>query len=150
MATTVEECLAIVDSERRSGKVYMMMETVVYSREYLFVKELYDKGELGRVQVLRGSHQQDMEGWPGYWPGLPPMWYATHCVGPVCGIANLTAEYVSCFGSGNVRQDIREKSGNRFAVESCHIKIADSDVAAQQRQKDDCLNHSLRPSPSSD
>ena len=29
----------------------MMMETVVYSREYLFVKELYDKGELGRHPV---------------------------------------------------------------------------------------------------
>ena len=27
----------------KSGKVYMMMETVVYSREYLFVKELYDR-----------------------------------------------------------------------------------------------------------
>jgi hypothetical protein len=25
----------------------MMMETVVYSREYLFAKELYDRGELG-------------------------------------------------------------------------------------------------------
>ena len=60
----------------------MMMETVVYSREYLFVKELYDKGELGRIQFLRGSHQQDMDGWPDYWPGLPPMHYATHCVSP--------------------------------------------------------------------
>ena len=43
---------------------------------------------------------------------------------------NKPAEYVSCFGSGTVRDDIREKSGNAFAVESCHIKIADSDVAA--------------------
>ena len=43
---------------------------------------------------------------------------------------NGLAEYVSCFGSGTVRDDIREKSGNAFAVESCHIKIADSDVAA--------------------
>ena len=65
MATTVEECKALVEAQRKSGKVYMMMETVVYSREYLFAKELYDKGELGRIQFLRGSHQQDMEGWPG-------------------------------------------------------------------------------------
>ena len=41
-------------SSTQSGKIYMMMETVVYSREYLFVKELYDKGELGRIQFLRG------------------------------------------------------------------------------------------------
>ena len=82
MATTIDECRQIVEAQRKSGKVYMMMETVVYSREYLFVKELYDKGELGRIQFLRGSHQQDMDGWPGYWAGLPPMHYATHCVSP--------------------------------------------------------------------
>src|SRR5207248_68538 len=76
-ATTLDECRQLVEAQRQSGKVYMMMETVVYSREYLFVKELYDKGELGRIQFLRGSHQQDMEGWPGYWEGFPPMHYAT-------------------------------------------------------------------------
>src|SRR5262249_33613099 len=64
MAPTIDECRAIVEAQRASGKVYMMMETVVYSREYLFVKELHDKGELGRIQFLRGSHQQDMDGWP--------------------------------------------------------------------------------------
>ena len=40
------------------------------------------------------------------------------------------ADYVSCFGSGTVREDIQKKSGNKFAVESCHIKIKDSDVSA--------------------
>ena len=50
MATTIEECKQLVEAQRASGKVYMMMETVVYSREYLFAKELYDRGELGRIQ----------------------------------------------------------------------------------------------------
>src|SRR5262249_15333852 len=72
MGTTVDECRQIVEAQRKSGKVYMMMETVVYSREYLFVKHLYDSGEMGRIQFLRGSHQQEMAGWPGYWEGLPP------------------------------------------------------------------------------
>src|SRR5437879_4064896 len=43
-ATTIDECRQIVEAQRQSGKVYMMMETVVYSREYLFVNEQYDKG----------------------------------------------------------------------------------------------------------
>src|SRR3954453_21343724 len=42
MGTTVEECRAVVEAQRASGKVYMMMETGSYSREYLFVKELYE------------------------------------------------------------------------------------------------------------
>src|SRR5207253_2839706 len=109
MATTAEECKQLVEAQRQSGKVYMMMETVVYSREYLFVKELYDKGELGRLQFLRGSHQQDMDGWPNYWPGLPPMWYATHCVSPCLAILSKPgepahAERVVCHGSGRLRE----------------------------------------------
>src|SRR6266516_2440033 len=83
MATSIADCKKIVDLARRTGRKYMMMETVVYAREYLFMKELLDKGELGKLQFVQASHQQDMDGWPNYWPGLPPMWYATHCVGPV-------------------------------------------------------------------
>ena len=70
MATTIEECEQIVNLVRETGRKYMMAETVVYAREFLFVKELYEKGDLGKVQFLQASHQQDMDGWPDYWPGL--------------------------------------------------------------------------------
>ncbi|MVM29178.1 gfo/Idh/MocA family oxidoreductase [Spirosoma sp. HMF4905] len=130
MATTVEDCIEIVRVTMETGKKYMMMETVVYSREFLFVKELYEKGELGKVQFLKASHQQDMDGWPDYWPGLPPMHYATHCVGPVAGLLKLEAEYVSCFGSGTIREELAKIHNSPFAVESAHIKFKDSDLAA--------------------
>ena len=131
MATSVEDCKAIVDLVRETGLKYMMMETVVYAREFLFMKELYDKGELGKLQFLKASHQQDMDGWPGYWPGLPPMHYATHCVGPVLGLGRHQAEYVSCFPSGTIREEMHECYGSPYAVETCHIKFKDSDLAAQ-------------------
>ena len=86
MATTIDDCRKIVELSRETGLKYMMMETVVYAREFLFVRDLYRRGELGKIQFLQASHQQDMDGWPGYWPGLPPMHYATHCVGPVLGL----------------------------------------------------------------
>ncbi|GAB3643566.1 Gfo/Idh/MocA family protein [Spirosoma arcticum] len=130
MATSVADCHAIVDACRESGKKYMMMETVVYSREFLFVKELYEKGELGKVQFLKASHQQDMDGWPDYWPGLPPMHYATHCVGPVAGLLKLEADYVSCFGSGTIREELAKIHNSPFAVESAHIKFKNSDLSA--------------------
>ena len=130
MATTVEECLEIVKTCQETGKKYMMMETVVYAREFLFVKEMYEKGELGKVQFLKASHQQDMDGWPDYWPGLPPMHYATHCVGPVAGLLKLNAEYVSCFGSGTIREELAQIHNSPFAVESAHIKFKDSDLSA--------------------
>ncbi len=130
MATTIDECKQIVDLVRETGLKYMMAETVVYSREFLFIKELYQRGELGKIQYMQASHPQDMEGWPDYWEAMIPMHYATHVVSPVLGLVDGSAEYVSCFGSGTVDERIASKSGNSFAVESCHIKIQDSDVAA--------------------
>ena len=131
MATSVEECRQIVQAVKETGLTYMMMETVVYSREFLFVKEMYEKGELGKLQFLRASHQQEMAGWPGYWEGLPPMHYATHCVGPVVALAKADAEYVSCFGSGRIDENLISKYGSPFAIETCHIKFKNSDLAAE-------------------
>ncbi|MFH5806287.1 Gfo/Idh/MocA family protein [Alienimonas sp. DA493] len=130
MATTIEDCRKIVEKVKETGLKYMMAETVVYSREYLFVKDLYERGELGEVQYLAASHPQDMNGWPSYWERMIPMHYATHVVSPCLGLLDSPAESVSCFGSGRVRDDIREKSGNKFAVETCHIKFKDRDLTA--------------------
>lgn len=130
MATTVDECRQIVDLVKETGLTYMMMETVVYAREFLFMKELYENGELGKIQFLKASHQQDMDGWPNYWPGLPPMHYATHCVGPVLALTNGEAEYVSCFGSGSIREELQVHYNSPFAVESTHIKFKNSDLSA--------------------
>ena len=131
MATSVEDCEAIVKLSAESGMKYMMMETVVYAREFLFMKELYDQGDLGKLQFLKASHQQDMDGWPGYWPGLPPMHYATHCVGPVLGLGRHEAEYVSCFPSGTIREEMHSYYNSPFAVETTHLKFRNSDLSAQ-------------------
>ncbi len=130
MATTIEECRQIVEKVKETGLKYMMAETVVYSREFLFIKDMYEKGELGEIQHLAASHPQDMDGWPSYWEAMIPMHYATHVVSPCLGLMNSLAESVSCFGSGRVRDEIAKKSGSPFAVESCHIKLKNSDVAA--------------------
>ncbi|HZL91379.1 MAG TPA: Gfo/Idh/MocA family oxidoreductase [Pirellulaceae bacterium] len=130
MATTIKECQKICDLVKKTKRKYMMAETVVYSREFLFIKELYQQGELGEIQHLAASHPQDMDGWPDYWQKMIPMHYATHVVSPCLGLLDARAEYVSCFGSGTVRKDIAKQSKNKFAVESCHIKLKNSDVTA--------------------
>ncbi len=131
MATSVEDCRQIVELVQKTGLKYMMAETVVYSREFLFVRELYEKGELGKIQFIQGSHQQDMDGWPEYWPGLPPMHYATHCVSPCLALTRAEAEYVSCFGSGTIREELIPKYNSPFAVETAHFKFRNSDISAR-------------------
>jgi predicted dehydrogenase len=58
MATTIKECDKICQLVADTGLKYMMAETVVYSREFLFIKEMYKKGELGKIQYLAASHPQ--------------------------------------------------------------------------------------------
>ena len=133
MATTTDECVKIVEARRRSDKVYMMMETAIFTREYLYVRELVEKGRLGRIQFLRGSHQQNMglPGWPSYWYGMPPMHYATHAVSPLLAISGTTAESVVCFGSGRIDEEYIKHYGSPFAVETTLVKMRDSDLACE-------------------
>ena len=131
MATSVEACAAIVRAQRAAGRNYMMMETTTYSREFVFVKRLLESGDLGRIQFLRAAHQQEMAGWPGYWEGLPPMHYATHCVGPMLALAGCLAERVSCIGSGRIADALAIRHGSPFAVESAHIRLAGSDIGCE-------------------
>ena len=131
MATTVKDCQKIVELVKKTGLKYMMAETVVYAREYLYMRELYTQGVLGKIQFIQASHQQDMDGWPNYWPGLPPMHYATHCVGPCMAMVRGEAEHVSCFGSGTIRKELIKCYDSPFAVETTHIKYANSDLSAR-------------------
>lgn len=131
MATSVEDCKRIVETQARTGLTYMMMETVVYSREFLHIKELYESGELGKIQFIRSSHQQDMTGWPAYWDGMPPMYNATHAISPTLALCNNEAEYVECLGSGTVFNDMKNQYGCPYAIESAHIKFKDSDLGAE-------------------
>ena len=122
----------VLETSFGGGEANVAVSLAQFGLESAFVTAL-PANALGDacVQFLRGSHQQDMDGWPNYWPGLPPMWYATHCVGPVCALTNATAEYVSCFGSGTIRKELVAKYNSPFAVETTHIKFKDSDLSAR-------------------
>jgi predicted dehydrogenase len=130
-ATSVADCRKLVAAQKRARRNYMMMETMVYTREFLYVKELYRKGVLGRIQFLRGSHQQDMSGWPSYWEGLPPMHYGTHCISPCLCLMGKTAESVVCVGSGRIDPKLARKHGSPFAVETAVIKLKNSNLACE-------------------
>ena len=131
MATSIEDLEAIVAAQRRSGKNYMMMETAVYCREFLFARELVADGVIGRIQFLRGAHYQDIEGWPWYWKGLPPFWYGTHAISPLLSLAGTRAEKVHCFGTGTMREELVKQWGNPYPMETAIFKLQGTDVAAE-------------------
>jgi len=111
----------------------MMMETAVYTREFLFVKEMMDKGELGKIQFLRGSHQQNMSlpGWPDYWYGFPPCTTPRTPSALSCLSSEGEVESVVCFGSGTIREEYSKKYGSPFAIETALMKLRSSDLSCE-------------------
>jgi predicted dehydrogenase len=126
--TTLDGLRRLVAAHRETGLSYMMMETAVFSREFLFVRDLHERGALGRIQFLRGAHYQDMEGWPAYWAGLPPMHYATHALGPLLHLTGARAASVTCSGSGRMRPEQHAQYSNPFPIETATFRLEGSDL----------------------
>ncbi len=123
MATTLEDLQRITDAVRKSGKRYMMMETTLYTYQFFYVRQMLQSGELGKIQFLRGSHYQDMDNWPDYWMGLPPMHYGTHAIGPMVALSGSRVKRVNCYGSGTMADWLTEQYGNPFPVESALLEF---------------------------
>ena len=103
MATSVDECRQIVELVRKTGQeIHDDGNGRLRPRVSVRARNCTTRASWASMQFLQASHQQDMDGWPDYWEGLPPMHYATHCVGPCLALVGGEAEYVSCFGSGRI------------------------------------------------
>lgn len=131
-ATNLDGLRQLVAAERESGRVTMMMETGVYTREFLFARDLHERGEFGRLTFLRGAYYQDLEGsYPHYWRSVPPMHYATHIVAPILALAGTRATRVSCLGSGRLREDLCEPGMPSFPLQTAILRL-DADGLATE------------------
>lgn len=131
MGLELDELEAIVDLERSSGKRYMMMETSVYGREYLYVDGLHEQGRLGSLTTYRGFHIQNLDGYPAYWQGYPPMKYLTHALSPLLALTNDTVADVVAYGSSRLTGDRVGPYDNPFPVEVGLFRLRESDVVGQ-------------------
>ncbi|MEJ5943973.1 Gfo/Idh/MocA family oxidoreductase [Pseudokineococcus basanitobsidens] len=130
-ATSLEDLDRLVAAERASGRSYMMMETTVYARELLAVREMHERGELGEPTLYRGCHLQQLDGFPVYWQGFPPMHYATHALAPVLSLLGTTVERVSARGAGRLTPERRTGGfDNPFPAEAGLFALRGSDVLA--------------------
>lgn len=143
MATTVQQCRDIVEATRRSGKVYMMMETALYTREYLYVKQMVERGELGEIQFVRSDHMQNMalDGWPAYWQGFPPFLNGTHALSPVISLLGKRPTSVVAHGSGRLSAARAKNHGSPFAAVTATFQFEDSDVVAESTR---WINETIR------
>ena len=77
MGMSLEDLYAVIEARQKAQRNYMFMETTVFQREFFYLQELFAQGKLGKLQYLSCAHYQDMEGWPSYWKGFPPLMHPT-------------------------------------------------------------------------
>ncbi len=130
MATTVDDCRAIVKAQQRSGRNYMMMETSVANDEYFLLAGMHERGEFGRLQFMRGRFYHNLENHPRYWWGLPPMHYITHPLSPILALADSRVSRVCCFGTGEMRQELQEVYDNPYPIETAIFQL-ESGIAVE-------------------
>lgn len=123
MAVSHEDVERIMEAIHGTGRTFMLMETTLYTYQFLYVKELLKKGEMGRIQFLRGCHYQDMSGWPSYWDGLPPFWYGTHALSPILVLSGSRPQRVFAYGSGSMDPLLAAKYGNPYPIETALIEF---------------------------
>lgn len=131
MGLSIEEIEDIIRTVDETKLNFMMAETIVYGREYLYAKRLYDEGKLGKIQFLRGLHFQDVEYANPVWQGLPPMWYMTHAVAPLLDIMDTTAAEVHCYGSGSMRKEFTASYNNPFPIETAIFTLEGTSAKAE-------------------
>lgn len=131
MGMSIDELHQVIAARKKSGKNYMFLETTVFQREYFYVKELMDKGDFGKIQYMSCAHYQDMEGWPSYWNGFPPLMHPTHAIGPCLMLLGAYPEKVYAKGSGKIRPELESNYQSPFAFESALVSLKDCDVTIE-------------------
>ena len=147
MSITHQGIRDVMTAQEESGKKYVLMETIIFTRAYLYAQSMIDSGEMGNIQFVKGAHYQDMEGWPNYWKGMPPMYYASHALAPAFAALKCRAKRVVCFGSGKMREALHQLYGNPYPMQTALYEMEDGTLAEITRTLFANSRGYHRPSP---
>jgi predicted dehydrogenase len=132
MGVSLDELARVVAAVQRNHRRYMLMEPNAYSPETLFVQGLFRRGEMGRIQFMRGLQSYFLNNHVHpYWRGLPPMHYVSHALAPLLVIADTRVTSVRCLGSGWMREELGQVHDNPFPIEAALMELALPGVVAE-------------------
>ena len=130
VATSIDDCRAIVDAKVRNGVRYMMAETSYYRQETIAARRMYEDGVFGEILYCEaeyyhpgiGAENDALSKYNGertWRHGLPPMWYPTHSTGFLVGVTGERLVSVSCLGETDDDPGFQDNAyDNPFSNES--------------------------------
>ncbi|MBI3667146.1 MAG: Gfo/Idh/MocA family oxidoreductase [Acidobacteria bacterium] len=128
-AMNLEECELLLDTVKKTGRIYMMAETGYYHPEIITCRQWNKEGKFGTIFYSEAEYFHDLGGRRAkqanlmYDPdgkhtwryGFPPLRYITHCSGPVVSVIGERLSDVAALGWGEDHETLRDNVyGNRF------------------------------------
>jgi predicted dehydrogenase len=91
MAYSIADCEKVVETEKQTGKVYMMAENYTYFHYIQEWKKIIDSGRLGKIHYAEGEYLHEITdllvdpktGERQWRYTRAPIWYCAHCLGPL-------------------------------------------------------------------
>lgn len=130
-ALTEEDCRRLIEVQQETGVVYMMAETGAYYPGTLYTEELLASGKMGELVHAESDYVHDLggltftpDGLPAWRWGYPPMWYPTHCLGPIVKVSGQRVVEVVCFGGGQIPPGYQEPYGNPYSIETALFRFS--------------------------
>ena len=117
-ASTLKECVELVETVEKTGRKYMLCENYPFSNEMLKMEEIAREGALGSLLYAEGeyNHSGGNEELRRLTPGryhwrawMPRTYYLTHSLGPIMYITKTEVRYVSARAShSDLLYELRE------------------------------------------
>ncbi len=127
-----EECVELLDTVKKTGRLYMMAETSYYRREIISARQWAKEKKFGEIFYSEAEYHHDglvslmyENGLPTWRHGFPPMHYPTHCTGMIIPVTGERLTEVTATGWGDDHEVLRTNLyNNPFWSETAMFKTS--------------------------
>ena len=134
----LEECEKLLETVKKTGKLYMMAETSYFRKEIISCRQWAAEGAFGEIFYSEAHYLHDgleplwwdKDGNPTWRHGYPPMLYPTHCTGMIVPVTGERLTEVTCLGWGVEDDAIRGNVyNNKFYNATAFFKTSGGHAA---------------------
>lgn len=133
---SLEDADRLFAAVKASGRNYMMFETSCFHEELHAMRELFTRGDLGKVVYTEGEYyhymSEPIDSFRNWRVGLPPQWYPTHSNAYHIGVTRGSFTAVSCMGFPSEITHLRPDKNsykNPFGTEIALFRTSEGGMA---------------------
>lgn len=132
---SLEDAEALFAAARSSAGKYMMFETSYFHADLYAMREMYRRGDLGKLIYSEAEYLHylgtPLPAYGGWRTGLPPQWYPTHTNAYYMGVTGGSFTEVSCMGRPSPIPHLQAKNryDNPFGTEIALFRTSEGSMA---------------------